>query len=775
MATRAASRAAALAVTTAATTAVAACVRVHALPLRRCAAALSMTAGSRSTASRASSISTVSRMYAARPVHPAGSIRLNSTTSSAPREHEHVHININGRQFEAEKDQTVLDVARQHGLYIPTLCHHPSLKPVGLCRLCLVDVGEKRLVPACTTHVREGMTVQTHTKEIEDEVKAMLALLRTRHPMQCATCSANGSCEFQDLLMRYQVEDPKWLGHDYRKSAVGRTHDHSSPAIQLDLDKCVLCTRCVRACQELQGMNILGIASRGPYESVSPIMGKPLAETPCISCGACAAVCPVGAIKEVPHVFDVMHLLEGDYSPESLSEDEVTRLGGTSTVRRNLAKMQASKASQVEAPAKSSQYHGQEEQTHSKESSEQPRRLVTVVQTAPAVRVTLGEAFGMEPGTITAGKLTAALKALGFDYVFDTNFTADLTIMEEGSELLERIHHGGVFPMMTSCCPAWINLVEKTYPDLIPHLSSAKSPQQMLGALAKTYFAQRIGVHPEDIRVVSIMPCTAKKDEAARPNLQSALPGKPDVDYVLTTRELATLINMHRPPIHFNNLPDATYDSLLGQSTGAGVIFGVTGGVMEAALRTAMALTTPPTQPAPPMPRLEFHEVRGLEGVREATVDLNGTPLRVAIAHGGASLHKICREVLRAKRKGEPPRYHFIELMACRGGCIGGAGNPKDAITTDLLQRRAKAIYSLDEAKTLRRSHENPEVQKIYKEFLGKPLGERSEELLHTSYTDKLHPHFANGEHFWPPNDQNGDDTQDSETHQDVSSKTDKD
>ncbi|EGD83381.1 Ferredoxin:4Fe-4S ferredoxin [Salpingoeca rosetta] len=393
-----------------------------------------------------------------------------------------VSVTINGKPCQASLGQTILEVARDNNLFIPTLCYHPSLKPVGTCRLCLVDVGGKKTVPACVTGVQDGMNVLTHTKEIEDEVQTLLALLRARHPMKCATCPVNGQCEFQDLLMRYQVEEPAFFGHEDRKSAVGRTHDHSSPAIQLDLDKCVLCTRCVRACQEIQGMSILGIASRGPYESVSPIMGKEIADTPCISCGACTAVCPVGAITEVPHLFKVLHLLEGDFTHEDLTRDEITRLGGMPTVRHHLTRARQVKtmgdvcgAQQAKAGIKvEEQSPSSPQSTSAAPSTKQPsasnttsaapetsksrlRRPITIVHTAPAVRVTLGEAFGMEPGSISTGKLVSALRAVGFDYVFDTNFTADLTIMEEGTELLERVRTGGVFPMMTSCCPGWIS------------------------------------------------------------------------------------------------------------------------------------------------------------------------------------------------------------------------------------------------------------------------------------------------------------------------------
>ncbi|MFZ5642823.1 MAG: NADH-dependent [FeFe] hydrogenase, group A6 [Bacillota bacterium] len=436
--------------------------------------------------------------------------------------------------------------------------------------------------------------------------------------------------------------------------------DLSSPSLVRDPRKCVLCRRCVSVCDTVQKVSVIAPQERGFNTVIAPAFLEPLGDVACINCGQCALVCPTAAIHEKDHTALVW---------EALAD---------------------------------------------------PKKHV-VVQTAPATRVSIGEMFGLEPGSVVTGKMVAALRRLGFDRVFDTDFTADLTIMEEGSELLKRLKEGGRLPLITSCSPGWIKFIEHYYPDMLPHLSTCKSPQQMFGALAKTYYAERAGIRPGDIFVVSIMPCTAKKFEAGRPEMSGS--GTQDVDVVLTTRELGKMLK--EAGIDFNTLAEEDYDSPFGITTGAGVIFGATGGVMEAALRTAYELVTGNT-----LISLDFHEVRGLDGVKEASANLNGTTLNVAVAHGLAN----ARELLDRVKNGQ--QYHFIEIMCCPGGCIGGGGQPIPT-NREIREKRAAGIYSADTSMSLRKSHENPAVQALYKEYLGEPLGHRSHELLHTHYTPR--------------------------------------
>ena len=438
--------------------------------------------------------------------------------------------------------------------------------------------------------------------------------------------------------------------------------DTSGPSLERNPNKCIKCGRCIQMCGKVQGLSLLDYVGRSDEVEIKPAFGKYLTDIACVACGQCAVVCPVAAITEKE---DIDRVWEAINDPDK----------------------------------------------------------VVIVQTAPAVRVALGEEFGFEPGKVVTGKMVAALRALGFDKVFDTDFTADLTIIEEGNELLQRLSNGGVLPMLTSCSPGWINFIEQYYPELLPHVSTCKSPQQMFGALAKGYYAAKIGKRPEDIFSVSIMPCTAKKYEAQRPEM--SVDGKnPDVDVVLTTRELAKMLR--QAGINFDALEEEEYDAPFGLSTGAAVIFGATGGVMEAALRTVYEVVTGKT-----LPSLDFKDVRGLEGIKEATVDLNGTPVKVAVAHTLANARKLMELIKSGKAD-----YAFIEIMCCPGGCIGGGGQPYGT-TNEVRKKRIAAIYEADRDLPIRKSHENPAIKKLYEEFLGEPLGEKSHHLLHTHYNDR--------------------------------------
>jgi len=447
----------------------------------------------------------------------------------------------------------------------------------------------------------------------------------------------------------------------FKGQRINYPKDTSTPALVRDPNKCILCRRCVAVCREVQTVKAIVPLERGFTTIIGPAFQENLADSTCVQCGQCALVCPTGAIVEREYIDAVWAALDD------------------------------------------------------------PKKHV-VVQTAPAIRVAIAEEFGGEPGEISTGKLVAALRRLGFDKVFDTDFSADLTIMEEGSEFLHRLQHGGTLPLMTSCSPGWINFIETFYPELLPHLSTCKSPQQMFGALAKTYYPQKAGLDPADIVCVSIMPCTAKKYECQRPEMRDS--GYQDVDYVLTTRELARMIR--QAGIDFATLPEEDYDDPLGISTGAGLIFGATGGVMEAALRTAYELAT-----GKELQEINFYDVRGLEGIKEAHVDMDGTVIKVAVAHGLGNARKLMERV----KAGEAD-YHFIEVMCCPGGCIGGGGQPIPT-NTEIRAKRIQGIYAGDEAMPLRKSHQNPAVQQLYKEFLGQPLGEMSHKLLHTHYTPK--------------------------------------
>lgn len=583
---------------------------------------------------------------------------------------ETVKITIDNKTVEVPKGTTLLKAARGIGVEIPTLCHmelhdlNIENNPGG-CRICVVEVtGRRNLAPACITKCEEGMTVNTHNPRVLNARRTVMEFILSDHPKDCLICAKSGRCELQDMANRLGIREIP--GQEIAEMSTYRKD--TSPSIIRDLDKCIMCRRCEMMCNKVQTVGALSAVNRGFMAAVAPAFEQNLEYSPCTYCGQCVAVCPTGALTEVDHTRDVLRAIVD--------------------------------------PSK-----------------------VVVVQTAPAVRAALGEEFGMKPGTLVTGKLVSALKALGFDYVFDTDFAADLTIMEEGTELLTRLgkylkgDRDANIPILTSCCPGWVNFFEHNYPELKDVPSTAKSPQQMFGAIAKTYFADKIKIRREDMVVVSIMPCLAKKYESQR--AEFSVNGNPDVDFSLSTRELASFIRQAN--LDFVNLPDAEFDAPLGESTGAGVIFGNTGGVIEAAVRTAYVLFT-----GKALSRLEFNELRGMEGVRQATIDFDGLPLNIGIAHGLGNARKLLDEVKAGRSK-----FHAIEIMACPGGCIGGGGQPLHHGDSSVLKARAKAIYDADRNKPIRLSHENPYIMELYREFLGEPNSEKAHHLLHTHYFDR--------------------------------------
>jgi NADP-reducing hydrogenase subunit HndD len=581
---------------------------------------------------------------------------------------KNIKLTIDNKVVEVAEKTTILKAAKEAGIHIPTLCylHLHDLdienKPAG-CRICVVEIeGRRNLAPACVTECTEGMVVNTHNIRVLNSRKTVLELILSDHPTDCLICAKNGNCELQSMAQEFGVRKIHYEGEQstYRED--------TSPAIIRDVDKCIMCRRCEMMCNDVQTVGVLSAVNRGFMSVVAPAFEMNLDHSVCTYCGQCVAVCPTGALTEVDH---------------------------TNNVIRALA---------------------------------DPTKTV-IVQTAPAVRAALGEEFGMEAGTLVTGKLAAALRRLGFNYVFDTDFAADLTIMEEGTELLDRLtrHLNGdttvPLPMLTSCCPGWVSFFEHQFPEMIDIPSTARSPQQMFGAIAKTYFADKIGVKREDLVVVSIMPCLAKKYECQRDEFSTN--GNPDVDFSISTRELSHLIKQSN--IEFMSLPDEDFDQPLGESSGAAVIFGTTGGVIEAACRTAYEVYT-----GKKLQKIAFEELRGMEYIREATIDFDGLPIKIGIAHGLGNARKLLQDIKDGKSE-----FHAIEIMACPGGCIGGGGQPLHHGDSSIIKARQKAIYSEDAGKTIRKSHENPYILKLYEEFLGKPLGEKSHHLLHTHYYDK--------------------------------------
>lgn len=584
-----------------------------------------------------------------------------------------VNIKINGRQISAGDDMTIMEAAKANGIEIPNLCYLENVHQFGACRICVVEVeGAKTLQASCITKVREGMVIETNSPKVRKARKVLYELLLSDHTKDCLSCKRNQTCELQALGRQLGVEETRFDGERPDRGI------DISVAITRDLSKCVLCRRCVTACNEIQGTGVLNAQNRGFDTVIGPAMELKLGDVSCAFCGQCTLVCPVGALKETD---------------------------GTTKVWQALG--------------------------------DKGKRVA--VQVAPAVRVALGEEFGLEPGSRVTGKLAAALHLLGFDDVFDTNFAADLTIMEEGTELLNRLKNTltgveSTLPMVTSCSPGWIKYIEHTYPEELEHLSTCKSPHTMLGALIKSYYAEKIGVNPKNLFVVSVMPCTAKKFEITRPEMKND--GEPNVDAVITTRELASMIR--EAGIDFANLEDMDFDSPLGLSSGAADIFGLTGGVMEAALRTVYELVTGRELP---FQNLHVTPIVGLEQVKEASIliehplaayaHLEGVTLRVAVTSGLKGANKLMEQIA-----DETSPYHFIEIMGCPGGCITGGGQPRSN-DPEIRQKRLKALYDEDEGKTLRKSHENPDIAALYKEYLGYPNSHKSHELLHTHYVKR--------------------------------------
>ena len=574
-----------------------------------------------------------------------------------------VNLTINGKAVSVPADTMILEAAKQVNIKIPSLCHlhMDDIKFDNHCASCRVCMvsAGRKLVPACGTLVKEGMVVHTNSPEALKFRRNVVELMLSDHPKDCLSCVRNKDCELQEIAAELGIRKVRFSDGEQSTG----TYDISTKSIVKDNSKCILCRRCETMCSEVQTVKVLSGVNRGFNTEVSTFFGADLADTNCTYCGQCISVCPTGA----------------------LVEKDNTREAWTALAQK-----------------------------------EKP----VIVQTAPAVRVALGESFGLEPGSISTGKMVAALKALGFDYVFDTNFAADLTIMEEANEFVNRFVKGKNLPILTSCCPAWVNFMEHEYPDLLQHLSTCKSPQSMFSPIARHYFAEKVlNKKPDEVIVMSIMPCVAKKYEVSREEL--GRDGYLDTDISLTTRELARMIK--EAGIELDNLEEAEFDSPLGYSTGAADIFGATGGVLEAALRTAYHDITKEEAPS-----LDFKEVRGMTGIKEASLEIAGHTVNVAATSSLGNARKLMDELRQGNSK-----YHLIEIMACPGGCVSGGGQPYNHGDYDIVKARAKALYEIDAHKKDRLSHHNPDIIKLYDEFLGERGGHKAHDLLHTKYSDK--------------------------------------
>ncbi len=568
-----------------------------------------------------------------------------------------IYIEINNKKVEAVKGETVLDALTRNGIKVPTLCHLKDSFPTGACRICVVE-NEKtgRLIPSCSQPVEDGMKIKSHSPRVIEARKTIVELLLSNHPDDCLYCSRNGNCELQKLAEDLNVRERRIIGikNDYHM-------DRSSPSIVRDPNKCILCERCVRVCEEMMGVSAIDIINRGSKSVIGTAFNKGLNTSSCVNCGQCVVVCPTGALSEKNHFGEIQLALND------------------------------------------------------------PKKVV-VVQYAPAISVSLAEEFNMKAGTDANGIMNTALRKIGFDYVFDTSFSADLTIMEESAELIHRVTNNGVLPMMTSCCPAWIKFAEEFYPDMLPHISSCKSPQQMLGSVIKSYWAKISNVKPENIYSVSIMPCTAKKFEAQREEMTKN--GYSDVDAVLTTREFSQFVKTMGVDVH--NIEPEAADSPHGFRSSAGKLFGVSGGVTEAAIRTAYFKLT-----GEELKNYTIDEIRGLEGRKETKVKIGDLELGIAVVNGLKNASILLDEIREGRKD-----IHFIEIMACPGGCINGGGQ-HIGTTEEQLKARMQLLYNIDKTEEVKTSHSNPEIIELYKEFLGEPLSHVSHDLLHTEYCQR--------------------------------------
>jgi iron-only hydrogenase group A len=565
-----------------------------------------------------------------------------------------MNIEVNMKSIDANEGETILAACRRAGIGIPTLCYLEGLSPSGACRMCIVEVeGMPGLIPACSYPVANGMKVKTHSARVLSARRTIVELLLSNHPDDCLYCVRSGKCDLQKLAEELGIRQRHYQGERTR-----REKDVSSPSITRDPDKCVLCGKCIRVCEEVQGVSAIDFVNRGAKTTVGTAFGTGLNVSSCVNCGQCILVCPTGALSEHSYVDEVLRALTD------------------------------------------------------------PTKTV-VVQHAPSVSVTLAEEFGQKPGKDVDGKMVAAMRRIGFARVFDTSFTADLTIMEEASELAHRVATGGALPMFTSCSPGWVKFVEQFYPEFLPNVSTCKSPQQMMGAIVKHFWAEREGKKASEVVSVSIMPCTAKKFECGREEMANDY--IPDVDYVLTTRELGQLIRMFG--IDMETIEPESADTPFGERTTAGKIFGASGGVMEAAVRTAHFLLT-----GKELADLKLQPYRGFKGVKEFKVKVGDLEVGTAVVSGLGNARKLLDEI-RAGRKD----LHFIEVMTCPGGCINGGGQPLGA-NQEAIRARMQALYSIDRDEPVRVSHKNKHVQRLYDEFLVKPLGEKSHHLLHTHY-----------------------------------------